>query len=144
MNSIELLFLSLALIPYIATHAVIIAMLFHLRRHLPSPNRRVNRWLLVATAVPFVGPILSSVALARIARCYQAATADQPSFRSDCGHAAGIAYGLSYMAASWLSSAELGLLSLTFLGIFFWQAHAARRVLRNIGPTSTEIVTQAA
>jgi hypothetical protein len=129
MNSIELLLLSLALIPYLLTHAIIIAVLFRLRRSLPVPSRAAPAWLVLAMVLPVVGPFVSSFVLARIARAYQAATAHLAAFRSDCGNAAGIGYGLVYAAATWSSSAELGLLSLALLGLFFWQAFAARRAL---------------
>lgn len=129
MNSFEILALGVALIPYILTHAFIIALLLRLRRGLPEAHRHVSRWLLVAMVLPVVGPFVSAVALARLARDYQGATAHLAGFRSDCGHAAGIGYGLVYAAATWSGSAELGLLSLALLGIFFWQVRAARRAL---------------
>jgi hypothetical protein len=129
MNSLEFLALGVALIPYLFCHAIIIALLFRLRRSLPEAHRRVSRWLLLAMVLPVVGPFISAFALARLARNYQAATAHLTNFRGDCGHAAGIGYGLVYAAATWSSSAELGLLSLALLVLFFWQAHAARRAL---------------
>ena len=129
MNTFEFLALSVALIPYLLCHALIIALLLRLRRGLPAAHRHVSRWLLVATALPVVGPFVSSVALARLARDYQAATAHLAEFRSDCGHAAGIGYGLIYAAATWSGSSELGLLSLALLVLFFWQARSARRAL---------------
>lgn len=138
MNSFEFLTLGVALIPYLFTHALIIAMLLRLRRGVPAVHRRVSRWMLFATALPMVGPFLSAFALARLARDYQAATARLAEFRSDCGHTAGIGYGLIYAAATWSGSAELGLLSLALLVLFFCQAWAARRALiqPNPGPLS--------
>lgn len=129
MNSLEFLALGVALIPYLLTHALIIALLLRLRRGLPEAHRRISRWLLVAMVLPVVGPFVSAVALARLARNYQAATAHLAEFRSDCGHAAGIGYGLIYAAATWSGSSELGLLSLALLVLFFWQARTARRAL---------------
>lgn len=100
MNSLDFLTLGLALIPYLLTHALIIALLLRLRRGLPEAHRPVSRWLLLAMVLPVVGPFISAVALARLARSYQAATAHLAEFRSDCGHAAGIGYGLTYAAAT--------------------------------------------
>lgn len=134
MNSLEFLSLGIALIPYLLTHAIIIALLLRLRRGLPAVHRHVSRWLLLATALPTVGPFVSAFALARLARDYQGATAHLADFRSDCGHAAGIGYGLIYAAATWSGSAELGLLSLALLVLFFWQARAARRALAQPTP----------
>lgn len=130
MNSSELLMLLVVAIPYAAVHGLIIASLFHLRRSLPAENRGVSRLLLLATAIPLIGPLVSSLALARLGRSAQRATAGTPGFRSDCGHAAGIAYGLVYVAATWTRSQELGLLSLALLIVFFCQMGAALRVLR--------------
>lgn len=122
--------LLIALIPYVLVHAVIVSALLSLRRRLSPEHRLVSRWLLVATATPLFGPIVSSVALASLARCMQRATAALAVFRSDCGHAAGIAYGLFYFAAAWIQSPALGALSLALLVAYFWQMLSALRALR--------------
>ncbi len=122
--------LTLALVPYCVVHTIIIAFLFRFRSRLPQQHRTIARWLLVATATPLVGPFVSSIAFARLAGCAQEATADLPAFRSDCGHAAGIAYGLVYFAAAWVQSPALGALSLALLSLFFWQLCAALRALQ--------------
>jgi len=131
--------LVLALVPYAVTHAIIIALLLRLRRRLPPEHRKVSRWWLWGTVAPLVGPIVSSVALAKLAKCIQSATVGNPAVRGDCGHAAGIAYGLLYLIAAWAKSPALGALALALLVLFFWLATAALRIARRQN-TSPELL----
>lgn len=127
MNSQNFLVLAIIVGPYILVHAIIIAILLRFRRRLPVEFRKVPRWLLCSIALPCVGPILSSIALSRMARCAQQATADIRGFRSDCGYGTGITYGLCYFAATWLNAPALGLLTLMLLVACIWQMAAALR-----------------
>ena len=130
MSIIEITSLLIVLVPYLAVHAIIVGLLLKLRRGLPTEHRSISRGLLVATALPFAGPLVSSIAFSRLARCAQAATANFSALRSDCGYAAGLAYGVIYFIAAWSRLPSLGALSLALLVIYFWQAFAALRALR--------------
>ena len=114
---------------YLLAHAVIVTAVFWARRNLPA-NRRasVSRWLLISTALPLIGPIMSCFGFARLARSYQMVVSQNPTFRSDCGFAAGIGYGLTSMVASWTSSPGVGFLSLCCLILFFVQLWLAGKV----------------
>lgn len=125
--------LLIALVPYVVVHVVLVTLLLRIRRRLPSAHRNVSRGLLVATALPLVGPVVSSFAFGRLARCLQQASAVVPGFRSDCGHAAGVAYGLLSLVAAWVREPVLGGLTLVALLMFFWQVRTALGVLRSGG-----------
>lgn len=120
---------------YILAHVIIVAALLRARRRLPANlGASAPRWLLVSTALPLIGPVLSCFGFAKLARAYQRATTSNPMLRSDCGLLAGIAYGLTYLAAGWAGSAGLGFLCLCFLILFFVQLRSAGRALASAPP----------
>lgn len=127
MNTSEFLTLCLALLPYLVIHTIIVGMLLRLRRRLPLEQRKVSPWLLASTALPIVGPLLSSLAFARLARCIQSTTNQLFGYRSDCGFVAGIAYGLMSLVATWFRSPSLGGLTLVLLLLALWQMSDAVR-----------------
>jgi len=118
---------------YVTVHAIIIAALLQARSKLPATQRTtVPRWLLVSTATPLVGPAISCFGLAKLARSYRAAM-HNPDSSSDCGLAAGVAYGLTSIAASWAASPALGFLALCCLILFFGQLRGAAKYLAAAG-----------
>lgn len=119
------------LLVYCVAHGLVVAGLFRTRRHLPAELReRLSPWMLLLTAAPIVGSLISIWVFSRVARAYQDAAEATARSRSDRGFAAGVGYGVASTLASWTSNGGVGFLALCCLLTFFVQVELAIRILR--------------